>query len=122
MILHFLKCFSKYIQIQRIKRDEGGEAVVVVLKIQVRKDEIIYGMFPEMTIEDKTFDMDVLIKKHEETPPKITKSEKCLDTGEQEDVSQINFQSVVPIINFSATLHIMPFGVENEEGKRWDHT
>ena len=71
-----------------------------MLKIQVRKEEIIYGMFPKMTIGDKTINMDVLIKKHEEMPLKITTSEKCLDTGEQEDVSQINFLSVVPIIIF----------------------
>ena len=89
-----------------------------MLKIQVGQEEIIHGMFPKMTIGDKTLNMDVLIKKDERKSSKVSKTAKCLGTGEQEDVSQINIQSLMTIIIhflfFPATLCNMPFCVENK--------
>ena len=83
-------------QSMQVKSQEGEEAVV--LKMQVRKDEIIHGMFPNMTIGNKTFNTDALIKKDEKKSSKGSKTAKCLGTGEQDDVSQINFQPLVKII------------------------
>ena len=77
-------------QVKTIK-SKGGEAVV--LKIQVRKEEILHGMFPEIKIGEQPFPMDAFMKKDEGEPTKVSKTEKCLGTGEQEDVSQIHFLS-----------------------------
>ena len=83
-------------QVKTIKSNEGGEAVV--LKIQVRKEEILHGMFPVITIGEKPFQMDTFMKKDEGEPTKVSKTKTCLDTGEQDDVSQIHFLSLVTLV------------------------
>ena len=94
----------------------------MVLKMQVRKEEIIHGMFPEIIIGGKAFQMDTFIKKEVVKPPKVTRTEACIHTGEPEDVSQIllvisdNYHS---LYSFPATLCNMLFCVENKGKTRW---
>ena len=68
-------------QVKNIKSQEGGEAVV--LKMQVRKDEIIHGMFPVITIGKELFKMDMFVK---EEDSEVFTTSTCLDIGETDDV------------------------------------
>ena len=68
-------------QVKSITSQERGEAVV--LKMRVRKDEIIHGMFPEITIGNKPFNMDMFVKEEDSD---VSTTSTCLDTEETDDV------------------------------------